>query len=177
MKRLTLLLLALAGAQAGAQTIKPGLWELKHQLKADDPQTGAALSAAYEQLAKLPPEQRARIEAMVTQNGGTMPKIGRDGSTTLQACITEEMIAKRQLPLGQQGKCNSSAQPVSGGYNISFSCNEPPSSGQGQVRFSSDTAFTMHMNVSNNVTGTPQKMTVESSGHWVAASCPAAKAG
>ncbi len=175
MKRLTAMLLALAAAHASAQTMKPGQWELSNKLKSPNAQTNAAMSAAMKQLANMPPEQRAQIEAMMAQNGATMPKLSSDGGMTMTACITPEMAAKHEMPTGQQGNCSSTSQPVAGGLNVSFNCSNPPSSGQGTVRFNGDSSFTMNMNVSSSAGGTPQQMQVETSGRWLSASCPAGK--
>ena len=171
MKRLTALLLALAAAHASAQTMKPGQWELSNRLKSSNGQTGAAMSAAMKQLANLPPEQRAQIEAMMAQNGATMPKLGADGGMTMSACITPEMAARHEMPTGQQGNCSSSNQPVAGGLNLSFRCTNPPSSGQGTLRFNGDSSFTMTMSVTSSISGQPEQTQVETSGRWLSPTC------
>nr|WP_315260034.1 DUF3617 domain-containing protein [uncultured Duganella sp.] len=173
MKRLLIALAVLAAAPASAQTVKPGLWELTNRIKTGDAQTDQALSAALAQLAVLPPEQRARVEAMMAQNGVSMPQAGGDGSLKVTACVTPEMAARKELPLSQKGKCTSKQDPVAGGLNVSFSCTDPASSGQGQIRFQGDNAYTATMEVSNNSGTGPRNATVESSGRWLGASCPA----
>jgi hypothetical protein len=165
--------LALASSSASAQTIKPGLWELHNQIKTGDAQTDQAMSAALSQLAALPPAQRVQMEAMMAQNGVSMPKAGGDGSLTLTACVTPEMAARKELPLNQQGKCSSKQEPVAGGLNVSFTCTDPASSGSGQIRFNGDNAYTATMQVVNNSGAGPQNATVNSSGRWLGASCPA----
>jgi hypothetical protein len=62
---------------------------------------------------------------------------------------------------------------VAGGLDVSFSCTDPASSGHGQIRFQGDNAYTMTMNVTNNSGAGPQNATVESTGRWLGASCPA----
>ncbi|SDH55815.1 MULTISPECIES: DUF3617 domain-containing protein [unclassified Duganella] len=175
MKRLLISMAMLAAAHASAQTqtIKPGLWELTNKIKTGDRQTDQALSSALAQLAVLPPEQRARVEAMMAQNGVSMPQAGGDGSLKMTACVTPEMAARKELPLNQQGKCTSKQDPVPGGLNVSFTCTDPASSGQGQIRLQGDSAYTMTMNVTNNSGTGPQNATVESTGRWLGASCPA----
>ena len=175
MKRLviSLALLAAVHAHAHAQTIKPGLWEMNNKVKTGNPQTDQALAMAMKQLGNMPPDQRAQLEAMMAQNGVSMPKQGSDGGMLLTACVTPEMAAKKEVPIDQKGKCTSKQDHVPNGLNISFSCTDPVSSGQGQVRFNGDSAYTMTMNVTNGTGAGPQSATVESTGRWLSATCPA----
>lgn len=166
-----LLLLALTSAAttAPAQTMKPGQWEFTNKLKNNNAQMDLAMSQAMQQLANMPPEQRQQIEAMMAQNGVSMPKLSSDGGMSVKVCITQAMADKHELPVGQQGNCTSRNTPVAGGMNISFSCSNPSSNGQGQLRYSGDSAFTMRMNVSSNQGGQPIQTTVESAGRWLGA--------
>ena len=173
MKRYLLILAMLAATGASAQTIKPGLWEMQSKVKTGNAQTDQAMSAALAQLSAMPPEQRAKIEAMMAQNGVSMPKAGSDGAIIISACVTPEMAARKELPLNQKGRCTSKQEPVAGGMNVSFTCTDPASSGNGQIRFNGDTAYTMTMNVTNNSGAGPQSATVESTGRWLGATCPA----
>lgn len=172
MKRLLIPLAVLAAAHASAQTIKPGLWELSNKINTGDAQTDQALSTALSQLALLPPDQRAQVQAMMRQNGVSMPQAGSDGSLKLTACVTPEMAARKELPLNQPGQCTSKQEPVTGGLNVSFVCTNPASSGNGQIRLHGDTAYTATMNVTNNSGAGPGNATVASNGRWVSAICP-----
>jgi hypothetical protein len=173
MKRLLLTLAILAAAQASAQNIKPGLWELTSKVRTGNAQQDQAMSAAAAQFAAMPPEQRAQVEAMMAKNGISMPKAGSDGSITLSACVTPEMASRKELPMNQKGKCSTKQEPVAGGMNVSYTCSDPASSGNGQIRFNGDSAYTMTMNVTNNTGAGPRSATVESSGRWLSATCPA----
>jgi hypothetical protein len=173
MKRALISLAMLAAAHASAQTIKPGLWESNSKIKTGNAQTDQAMSMAMQQLANMPPAQRAQLEAMMKQNGVSMPRQGADGGMAITACVTPEMAARKELPLNQKGKCTSTQEAVAGGINIAFTCTEPASSGNGQIRFDGDTAYTMTMNVTNSTGSGPQKVVVESSGRWIGATCPA----
>lgn len=175
MKRLliTLAVLAAMQAQAQAQTIKPGLWELNSKVKTGNTQTDQAISAGLSQLAVLPPAQRAQVEAMMAQNGVSVPQAGSDGSLRMSACVTPEMAARKELPLSQQGKCATKQTPVAGGVDVAFTCTDPASSGTGQVRLQGDSAYTATLQVSNNTGAGPQQATVESTGRWMSATCPA----
>ena len=169
MKRWIISLLALATVQATAQNIKPGMWELNNHIKSGNAQMDQAMAGAMRQLANMPPEQRAQIEAMMAQNGATMPKLANDGGMSMTACITQEMAAKGQIPTGQQGNCTSNNTPVAGGMNIAFSCSNPPSSGTGQLRFNGDSGFSMTTNVTTTQNGKPMQMMVETTGRWTGA--------
>ena len=173
MKRLPALLVlaALCSSPALAQSMRPGQWELSNKMESSNGQTNAAMASAMQQLANLPPEQRAQIEAMMAQHGAGMPKIGADGGMAITACITKEMAARHELPTGQNGKCTSNNRPVAGGIDVSFSCTEPASSGSGQVRFSGDSGFTMDMNVTTSASGKPQQMHVMTTGRWIGPTC------
>ncbi|MYM31706.1 DUF3617 family protein [Duganella sp. CY15W] len=173
MKRLLISLAMLAAVSASAQTIKPGLWETNSKVKTGNAQTDQAMSAALSQLAALPPEQRAQMEAMMAKNGVSMPKAGANGGITMTACVTPEMASRKEIPLNQKGKCTSQQDQVPGGLNIAFTCTDPASSGNGQLRFQGDSAYTMTMNVTNNSGTGPQQATVESTGRWLSAACPA----
>lgn len=173
MKRLLLALAILAAAQASAQSIKAGLWEMTSKVKTGNAQQDQAMSAAAAQFAAMPPEQRAKIEAMMAQNGISMPKAGSDGALTMTVCVTPEMAARKEVPLNQKGQCTSKQEPVAGGMNISYTCVSPPSSGTGQLRFNGDNAYTMTMHVTNNNPSGPRTVDMESSGRWLGATCPA----
>ncbi len=171
MSRLPAILLIFAAAHAGAQTMKPGQWELNTKMKSANAEVDQAMTAALQQLNNLPPAQRQQMEQMMAQNGATMPRLAGNGGVVVNACITPEMAARHELPTGQQGQCSSHSQQVNGGMNVSFSCTNPPSSGQGQVRFQGDMAFTMNMNVTTSARGAPEQMMVETAGRWLAPSC------
>lgn len=175
MKRLllTLAMLAALPAHAQAPTVKPGLWEINSKVKTGNAQADSAMRMMLQQLENMPPAQRAQMEAMMAQNGVSMPKSGADGGLMLTACVTPEMAARKELPLNQKGKCTSRRDQVAGGLDVAFTCTDPASSGNGKIRFNGDSAYTMTMDVTNNSGAGPQNATVESSGRWLGASCAA----
>lgn len=160
-------------AQAQGPTIKPGLWETSSKVSTADVQTSQALDLAMQQLANMPPAQRAQMEAFLAKNGVSPPQVNKDGAITARACVTPEMAAKKELPLNQKGQCVSTSTPVAGGLDVSFSCQQPASSGRGQVRFSDDSNYTMVMDVNTNAVGADHQVKVQSSGRWISATCPA----
>jgi hypothetical protein len=57
-----------------------------------------------------------------------------------------------------------------------FTCaGQPPTSGEGEVTFSSPTAYTSKSIVNTSVEGKPERMTMDQSGKWLAADCGAVK--
>ena len=58
---------------------------------------------------------------------------------------------------------------------MSFTCTNPPSSGEGTVTFVSPEAYTMKMTVQTVVQGKAEKMNMDGSGKWLSADCGAIK--
>ncbi|MGK5030323.1 DUF3617 domain-containing protein [Janthinobacterium sp. DSP2-3-3] len=177
--RLSLLVCAAIGAHAGAQaaspstTIKPGLWQVDSKMASPDAATDNAMSMVLQQLGNLPPDQRKQLENMAASRGMAMPTVGADGAVRVTACVTPEMAARKQIPTGQPGDCKSTNTDTAGGMNVSFTCANPKSSGEGQVRFSGDQAFSMQLAVTTSARGTPEQVNVTSNGKWLGATCPA----
>lgn len=77
--------LGFAGAALGAAPdVKAGLWERTVTRQMEGPPVSPVAD-----LSKLPPEQRARIEQMLAQNGTTAPT-----TTVLRYCVTPETAQK-----------------------------------------------------------------------------------
>ncbi|MGK5037617.1 DUF3617 domain-containing protein [Janthinobacterium sp. LB3P118] len=177
--RLSLLACAAIGVQAGAQAsspstaIKPGLWQVDSKMASPDAATDNAMSMVLQQLGNLPPDQRKQLESMAASRGMAMPTVGADGAVRVTACVTPEMAARKQIPTGQPGDCKSKNTDIAGGMHVSFTCANPKSSGEGQVRFSGDQAFSMQLAVTTSARGTPEQVNVTSNGKWLGASCPA----
>ncbi len=178
--RLTLLACAALGSQAQAAApspaIKPGLWQVDSKMASPDAATDNAMSMVLQQLGNLPPDQRKQLESMAASRGMAMPTVGADGAVRVTACVTPEMAARRQIPTGQPGDCKSKNTDTAGGMNVSFTCANPKSSGEGQVRFSGDQAFSMQLAVTTSARGTPEQVNVTSNGKWLGATCPAPSA-
>jgi hypothetical protein len=168
-----LLVAGLAGAAAPAQTIKPGLWQVTNKMTSANPEMDQAMSALLRQMGNLPPEQRKMMADLAAKQGVSMPNVGADGAIGMEACITPEMAARKQIPTGQPGNCKSSNVATADGMNLAFTCSNPASKGEGKLRLIGDDAFTMSMNVTTSARGKPEQMQVETAGKWLGASCPA----
>jgi hypothetical protein len=166
----------LVGAPAvGAQSIKPGLWEMQHKM-GGSPQMDQAMAQMQQQMAAMSPAQRKQMEAMLGQQGVTMPAPGAGGGMALKVCITPDMAARSELPSQSEGQCTSTVTSRSGNtLKMRFVCQNPPSTGEGTYTFSGDTAYTMKMVMTTTRQGKPESMTMDGQGKWLAAGCGAVK--
>jgi len=162
-------------AGAHAQTTKPGLWEMTNKMQSSSGEMEKAMANMEKQMASMPPEQRKQMQDMMAKQGMSMTP-GAGGGMSMKMCITKEMAERNELPQQQQGDCKTTRSPASGNtVKFSYTCAQPPSSGEGVMTFSGDTAYTMKMNVTSNVKGKPEKMTMDASGKWLSADCGAIK--
>lgn len=168
----------LACVPAAAQTTRPGLWEVNNKMEgAADPRMQEMakaqqhdMSAMRDQLAKMPPERRKAMEAMMAKLGQS-PMISKEGMT-IKVCVTPEMAAGNQLTVQQREHCTNTRSPAVGAVmKISYVCTKPASSGEGTVTFSGDTGYKMNMTMHITEGGRNQTTSMSSSGKWLAASC------
>jgi hypothetical protein len=168
--------LAAASFCASAQTMKPGLWEVNSKMQADG-KMGQDIAKSQQRMAKMPPEQRKMMEEMMAKQGVS---VGKGGPGTLgtigsKVCVTKEMAERNEIPAQKDG-CKQTASPRSGNtMKISFTCTNPPSSGEGQINFVSPEAYTMTMTMNSMAEGKPQKMSMDTAGKWLSADCGAIK--
>ena len=157
------------GLGAGAQTLKPGLWEISNKMQSNNPQANKAMADMQKQLASMPPEQRKMMEDMMAKQGVGM-SMGNQG-LTMKICLTPDMVERPELP-AQQGDCKHTLSPRVGNVmKMSFTCTKPPSSGEGQMTFESPQAYSAQMVVNSAVAGKPEQMTMDSRGKWLSGDC------
>ncbi len=174
-RRHLFLILALAGStlSVSAQTLKPGLWEMKSKIISGSGEMEKSMAIAKRELAKMPAAQRKMMEDMMAKQGISMD--AGAGTTSLKLCMTAEMIARNEMP-AQDGDCKQTVLPRTGNsMKFSFICSEPPSSGEGQVTFLNPEAYTMKMQMKTQATGKAESMVVESSGQFLSTACGAIK--
>ena len=160
-------LLAAAPLAAGAQPLKPGLWEIHH--KSDNPQMAGGMAEMRQQMAQMPPEQRKQMEAMLAQQGVKMAP-GAGGATAMQVCLTKEMVERNDIPM--QDGCRVTQQQRSGStMKMAYACTNPPSSGEGQVTFNGPESYTSRMTVRSMAQGRTDTTTMESDGKWLKSDC------
>jgi hypothetical protein len=111
-------------AAADGFGLKPGLWEM-HVIKQvmDGRDTSAQMASAGDKLqqamAKMPPDQRAQMEAMMKQRGVDMS----GGNLTVRMCITKEMASRNQPIVDKDGRCKPATVSRSGNTtSFEFNC-------------------------------------------------------
>lgn len=169
-----LALLALAAQPVMAQGSKPGLWEISNKI-GGSAEMDKAMAQMQQQMAGMAPAQRKQMEDMLAKQGMSM-NAGAGGGLSMKVCMTREMIERNEMPPPQQGDCKSTVSPRAGNtQKISFSCTQPPSSGEGLITYTSNEAYTMKMVTTTTVKGKPEKMTLDGAGKWLSADCGAVK--
>lgn len=124
--------------------VKVGLWEMTmtHSM------TGMPATANIppETLAKMPPEQRARIEAMMK---------GTPSTDVRKECVTQEKLDKNSAFSDNRGSCTRTVvNSTSRKLEVKFHCEEKQSSSDGTLLMeaigSDNVKGTMHSVINNN---------------------------
>ncbi len=151
---------ALLGPGAAAQAqpaIKPGLWEV--QLK--NAEMEAAMKQFQQQLAAMPPAQRAQFEKMMADKGGQMSADGK-----VRVCHTADTL-KRGLMKDEPG-CTTRTQWQAAGGTFETVC-ENGRKGRGDFVFSGDTYRGTIEATDPKAPGKVFRM--EQTGRWISADC------
>jgi len=186
--------MVIAGVSLSAHAVhidmKPGLWEHTFKLSQgslgdisgiQQEQAGQALDELKKQLANMSPEQRKMMEDMMVKQGIKisdkaieMPSqnlhISKDG-TVVKVCITQSQIDSGELP--QAENCDQKITQVSTGvFKSTFSCKgEHSVTGEGQIVFQGDKAYTGTTKVTTEVNNKLQTMEGTQSGRWLSSDC------
>lgn len=177
------LLVALAALPLAlqAQTIKPGLWELKQQAQLD-PQRQAQLEQAQKQLAGLPAEQRKMMEQMMASRGVSMD-LGQGGAITLKSCVTREQVERNLVPGGDKdkGNCKHDIQRSGNQITSRFRCTDPASDGETTATLMGEDRYSTQTVVRTKANGKTETIRSSGEARWLGADCgslaprPAAK--
>jgi hypothetical protein len=167
-------LIVCTSAPAFGQKLAPGLWEMTMQMPGG-PDLGAAMAQMQEQLAKMPPEQRKQIEAMLAQQGVGSPAVKPGAApgqpAALRVCISKEAAARGDIP-DPEGRCRQDNLRRSGNkVNFDFSCTNPPATGSGEYVFTGDRAYTGRMLMNTERGGKKMSAEMQLSGKFVSADC------
>jgi hypothetical protein len=150
-------------ADIAMPNIKPGLWQVT-----TNPQMSGQLPIPDDQLAKMPPEQRARIEAAV-QASANKPRVYRE-------CMTPEKIA-RGFEIDRHGEDSSCQRKVitssSSELKLHDECTKPEGKSVTDVHFKVKGGEQMNGQITAVITSGTKTMTVNSTvqGKWLGASC------
>jgi hypothetical protein len=166
-------LLAGTALGAGAQSMKPGLWEITHKMGSSSGEMEKAMADMQKQMAEMTPEQRKMMQDMMAKQGGGMsPGMGAGGASSMKVCISKEMAERNEVGSSQQGDCKQTNSARSGNtMKFAFTCSNPQSSGEGQVTFVSPEAYTMKMTSNTMMRGKAEKMTMDASGKFLSSDC------
>jgi hypothetical protein len=159
-----------AWVQAGELTkpnIKPGLWEVS-----TNPQVSGQMPIPEEQLAKMTPEQRARIEAAM-QEHRPKPRVYKE-------CMTPEKIAHGFETDLQGDDSSCKRKVVSSSANeltLHDECNKPERKTVTDVHFEVKGGTQMIGKINIVMTGSGKTMTVNNTmqGKWLGANCGTVK--
>ena len=106
---------------------------------------------------------------------GVQMGTGSGGGMAIKMCMTQEMIDRNDVSARQsasQNDCTHTNSPRTGNtMKFSFVCTKPPSSGEGQVTFTSPERYSMTMLTTSTARGKPEKMEMQSTGRWLGADC------
>lgn len=159
-----------------AQPLKmlPGLWEHSFTMKSQGGQVEGAIAQMQQQMASLPPEQREMMAQMLAQQGVGMGPQGQ----SVKVCISKEEADLDSLP--RREGCTQTVQRVNAStVKVAFSCkgtrDEPPSSGEGSLQFSSPKTYKGNFVVKTVVENKPEQLQMAQSGQWLSADCGALK--
>lgn len=147
---------------------KLGLWETSTKTELG----GSAMAMPQippEALAKMPPEQRARLEAMMKSRGGGAP-----GITTVRSCLTRESL-NRGLALGQTDRnCTRTLVSSSASKQVMrIDCNQEEMKVTGEITIERTDAEHVkgNMAMKGSAGERPMDMKMSFDSKWVSADC------
>jgi hypothetical protein len=157
--------LGILGGIAFAQTsrLKPGLWEAASEMNMGD----VASMIPQDKLAKMTPEQRAQVEAMMKRSAST--------PMSTKLCYTKEQLDKGlNYNMERAGTCTSKTISNNGSKQVSeISCDSAKAKTTGTVSMEAidpeHYAGVVQMHSVSN--GQPRDMTIKVTGKWLGSNC------
>jgi hypothetical protein len=158
---------------------KPGLWEtVATSQMGGMPAMPNMPQISDEQLAKMPPEARARVQAAMKG----IPGVGSPTTTTTRSCMTQASL-KKALELGAQQNCTRKViSSTSSKQEVHVECTQNGTTSSGDMtveRVDSEHAKgSMNMNINMaNAKGASGPMTMKMSfnSKWLGADCGSVK--
>jgi hypothetical protein len=147
--------------------IKPGLWENTTKTEMGGRAMPAMPAIPPEALAQMPPEQRARVEAMMNSR-----KPG--GGMTTKVCMTRDSLANGIRMAQQKGCTQKLVSSSSTKMVMHVECTEGANKSSGDVTFeridSEHTKGNMAMKVSSGG-APPMDMKMVMEGKWLSSDC------
>lgn len=161
--------LSLTSASALAlESVRPGLWEHSYSISSKSGQIEKAIEQAKAMMATLPPEQRQMVEQMMAKQGVSLDFAG----TTMKMCLSEEQAKNNLIPQLGDNCSQTVLDESSKEVRLRFECSgEPPSSGEGTIRVTSETAYSGDFQLSTVMNGQPDTLNAITEGKWLGANC------
>jgi hypothetical protein len=165
--------LALVSFAAAGAGMAPGLWEHNLKFKSQSGEMEKGMADMQAKMASLPPDQRRSLEQMMAKKGMSFQAQG----TTLRICVSKEQAERMEpLPMNKAECKQDVVSRTASSMKIRWACGgNDPSSGEGEIHFSSDKAFTGRAIVNSVRQGKPDRVDVESIGTWLSADCGGVK--
>lgn len=151
----------LVGFSAAAQTQAPGLWEQTVVFKARSSEAGKAMAAT--------PDDRKAPEPINPSS-----RLGMDPTgSTFNVCVSKEDAARAVGPRMAHSDCAQEAtQHSANSLKVKWKCiGSDPSTGEGEITFAGDKAYSANAVVTTIVQGKPERIRFVQSGHWLSANC------
>lgn len=159
-------------AQAQVAPIKVGLWEVQLRQEA----AGQAVPNVTDQLQKMPPAQRAQIEAMMKKQGLAM---GADGSRAMKVCYTREMLDANEWQERVPTNCKTEyLTRTTGRWTWRTTCPPPLASvSDGEAVFKSSDAYTVRVASRREAAGSGKAVEgkTQIDARWLGADCGSIK--
>ena len=151
---------------------KLGLWEITstQQMQGMPVTGGSAPSIPPETLAKMPPEQRAQVEAMIKQRSG-QPTV-----RTTQSCVTKEKLDKAPFAEQRESCTRTIISSTSKTFEMHQECTEKngmQTTADAKYEVVGDTTMKGSMKVKAVREGRTMNMTIDLSGKWISSDCGA----
>jgi hypothetical protein len=160
--------LACGAAFADKFDVKPGLWETTTATEVGGKTMSAMPAIPPEVLAKMTPEQRARMQAMMSIGGPGKPM-------TDQSCVTEKQLEHGFQPeTDDQQSCKVESMTSTGKtQEVHLVCTNSQGKGTGvlKVTATSRESYEGTMDMEMVVAGHPATIKIHMKGKWLGANC------
>lgn len=164
--RLALVLWMLAAfSSAQAQTappIKPGLWEIRSEREVD----GQKAPDPSEQMKNLPPDVRAKVEAMMKEKGVGMGEGGMN-----RVCLSRETLDQGRWQ-GQSDNCKTEfTSRTTSSWKWHSVCMKPDSESDGEALFTSNENYIVKTLMKTKIQGQERLTRMTIHAKWAGDSC------
>ncbi|MFN7981280.1 MAG: DUF3617 domain-containing protein [Vicinamibacterales bacterium] len=157
----------MADAAPPSPPIKPGLWQVKSTLlDANGKEMPAPETAA---MARMPPEARAQMEAMMKARGMAVP----DASGTIKICMSKESVdaGNWQQQANDSGCTTNYASTTGSNWKWHTTCTATRSESDGDATFISNGSYKMKVTSTVTMNGQARTTTRVMDGTFISADC------